>query len=89
VPYKGGAPITNDLLAGQIDLGVMTLPGGDDACARRQAGAMLGVLSSKRAAAAPDMPTINESAGSSRAWRSRSGPPWPARPGCRRRWSTA
>lgn len=60
VPYKGGAPMLNDLLGGQLDLGVMALPG---AIAQVRAGklVMLGVLSDKRAAAAPEMPTVNES----------------------------
>lgn len=60
VPYKGAAPLLNDLLGGQLDLGVMTLPA---AMANVRAGklTMLGVLSDKRHASAPDMPTANES----------------------------
>jgi tripartite-type tricarboxylate transporter receptor subunit TctC len=60
VPYKGGAPMLNDLLAGQLDLGVTTLP---TALAQVRAGKLLalGVLSDKRAAAASDIPTVNES----------------------------
>jgi tripartite-type tricarboxylate transporter receptor subunit TctC len=60
VPYKGAAPLLNDLLGGQLDLGVMTLPA---AMAKVRAGklTMLGVLSDKRHASAPDMPTANES----------------------------
>lgn len=60
VPYKGGAPLLNDLLGGQLDLGVMTLPA---ALAQVRAGklTMLGVLSDKRPASAPDLPTVNES----------------------------
>ena len=60
VPYKGGAPLINDLLAGQIDLGVTTLPG---AVPQVRAGklVMLGLLSHQRSPAAPEMPTINES----------------------------
>ncbi len=60
VPYKGGAPMLNDLLAGQVDVGVTTLP---TALAQVRAGKLqaLGVLSEKRAAAASDIPTVNES----------------------------
>ena len=78
VPYKGGAPMVNDLLAGQIDLGVMTLPG---AIPHVRAGklVMLGVLSKDRAAAAPEMPSINESRAFKGAtveiWAALAGPP--------------
>jgi tripartite-type tricarboxylate transporter receptor subunit TctC len=60
VPYKGGAPLLNDLLGGQLDLGVATLPA---AIAQVRAGklTMIGVLSDKRHPAAPEMPTVNES----------------------------
>lgn len=60
VPYKGGAPLLNDLLGGQLDLGVMTLPA---ALPQVRSGklTMLGVLSEKRPASAPDLPTANES----------------------------
>lgn len=78
VPYKGGAPMINDLLGGQIDLGVMTLAG---AISHVRAGklTMLGVLSSQRAAAAPDAPTVNESQSikgvSVEIWAALAGPP--------------
>lgn len=60
VPYKGGAPLLNDLLGGQLDLGMMTLPA---AMAQVRAGklTMLGVLSDKRPTSAPELPTVNES----------------------------
>lgn len=60
VPYKGGAQIVTDLLGGQLDLGVTTLPG---ALAHVRSGKllMLGLLSEKRASSAPEMPTVNES----------------------------
>lgn len=60
VPYKGGAPLLNDLLGGQLDLGVMTLPA---ALSQVRAGkvAVLGVLADRRPASAPDLPTANES----------------------------
>ena len=59
VPYKGGAPLLNDLLAGQLDLGLITLPA---ALPQVRAGklTMLGVLSAARAATAPDLPTLGE-----------------------------
>ena len=61
VPYKGGAPMLNDLLAGQVDLGIAALPG---ALPHVRAGKLvaLGLLSEKRATAAPDIPSVNESA---------------------------
>jgi len=60
VPYKGGAPLMNDLLAGQIDVGVAALP---TALGQIKAGKLLalGILSEKRAAAAQDIPTVDES----------------------------
>lgn len=60
IPYKGGAPMLNDLMGGQLDLGVMTLPA---AISQVKTGKlkMLGVLSDKRPTSAPDMPTVNES----------------------------
>ncbi len=78
VPYKGGAPLLNDLLAGQIDLGVMTLPA---ALGQVRAGklVMLGVLSAERHASAPDLPTVNESRSvrgvSVEIWAALAGPP--------------
>ncbi len=78
VPYKGGAPLLNDLLGGQIDLGVLTLPG---ALAQARAGklVMLGLLWPQRAGSAPDMPTVNESASakgvSVEIWAALAGPP--------------
>ncbi|MDE2604574.1 MAG: tripartite tricarboxylate transporter substrate binding protein [Burkholderiales bacterium] len=60
VPYKGGAIVMNDLLGGQLDLAVVALPG---ALPYVRSGKlrMIGILSDKRAPAAPDLPTINES----------------------------
>ncbi len=78
VPYKGGAPLLNDLLAGQIDLGVMTLPA---ALGQVRAGklVMLGLLSAERHASAPDLPTVNESRSvrgvSVEIWAALAGPP--------------
>jgi tripartite-type tricarboxylate transporter receptor subunit TctC len=78
VPYKGGAPMMNDLLAGQLDLGVTTVP---TALGQVRAGKLvpLGVLSSQRAAVAPDIPTVNESQGVKgiqiEIWAALAGPP--------------
>jgi tripartite-type tricarboxylate transporter receptor subunit TctC len=78
VPYKGGAPLANDLLGGQLDLALMALPGSLP-YARSGKLQMLGVLSETRAAAAPDMPTVNEG-GSVKGvhieiWAALAGPP--------------
>lgn len=78
VPYKGGAPLLNDLLGGQLDLGMLTLPA---ALTQVRAGklTMLGVLSEKRPTSAPDLPTVNESTGvkgvSVEIWAALAGPP--------------
>lgn len=62
VPYKGGAPILNDLLGGQIDLAVMALPG---VLHQVRAGKLtwLGLLSDKRSPQANDLPTLGETPG--------------------------
>lgn len=59
VPYKGGAPLTTDLLGGQIDLAVMALPG---AMPHVRAGklSLLGLLLDKRLSSVPELPTVNE-----------------------------
>jgi tripartite-type tricarboxylate transporter receptor subunit TctC len=78
VPYKGGAPLTTDLLGGQIDLAVMAMPG---AMPHVRSGklTLLGLLIDKRLPTAPDLPTVNE--GSSvkgvnmQIWAGIGGPP--------------
>jgi tripartite-type tricarboxylate transporter receptor subunit TctC len=59
VPYKGGAPLMNDLLGGQIDLGVAVLPG---ILSQVRGGklTMMGVLSDKRSPLAAELPTLGE-----------------------------
>lgn len=59
VPYKGGAPLTNDLLGGQIDLAVMAMPG---AMPHVRAGklTLLGLMVEQRLPTAPDLPTVNQ-----------------------------
>jgi tripartite-type tricarboxylate transporter receptor subunit TctC len=60
VPYKGAAPALNDLLGGQIPMMFDSLPG---VIQQVRAGKLraLGITSLKRAAAAPDIPTLDES----------------------------
>lgn len=78
VPYKGGAPLTTDLLGGQIDLAVMAMPG---AMPHVRAGklTLLGLLVDKRLSSAPDLPTVNEGSAvkgvTMQIWAGISGPP--------------
>lgn len=60
VPYKGGAPMMNDLLGGQLDLAAVALP---SVLGQVRAGKlrMLGLLSEQRSPLLPDVPTVNES----------------------------
>jgi len=60
VPYKGGAPMLNDLLGGQLDLAATALP---TVIGHVRAGKlrMLGLLSEQRSPLLPDAPTVNES----------------------------
>ncbi|MES2245523.1 MAG: tripartite tricarboxylate transporter substrate binding protein [Pseudomonadota bacterium] len=59
VPYKGAAPLTVDLLGGQIDLAVVTLP---SAIQYIKDGKLksLGLMSLQRDERFKDLPTINE-----------------------------
>jgi tripartite-type tricarboxylate transporter receptor subunit TctC len=59
VPYKGAAPLTADLLGGQIDLAAVTLP---SAIQHIQDGRLksLGLMSLQRDERYKDLPTINE-----------------------------
>jgi tripartite-type tricarboxylate transporter receptor subunit TctC len=59
VPYKGAAPATIDLLAGQIDLGILNAP---PLLEHIKTGALraLGVASLKRSEQLPDVPTLDE-----------------------------
>lgn len=60
VPYKGAAPATNDLLAGQIDLSFASTPG---VVGLIKAGKLraLGTTSKTRLPQLPDVPTLAES----------------------------
>jgi tripartite-type tricarboxylate transporter receptor subunit TctC len=60
VPYKGAAPMTADLLGGNIELGMFVLSSG---LQHVKAGRVvpLGITESRRSPSAPDIPTLNES----------------------------
>jgi tripartite-type tricarboxylate transporter receptor subunit TctC len=59
IPYKGVGPMVTDLIGGQVEMGVLSLP---SVQAHLKSGALkaIGVGSSTRVAAAPDIPTIAE-----------------------------
>lgn len=59
VPYRGGAPLLNDVLNGVLDAGVVTMAA---ALGHIKAGNLVGiaVTSKQRASALPDVPTFDE-----------------------------
>src|SRR6185437_6658289 len=59
IPYKGGVPAINDLLAGQIP---MSFNNGPESVGQLQAGTVraLGVTTASRASFLPDVPSIGE-----------------------------
>jgi len=59
VPYLGGAPMVTDLLAGRVQAGIDALP---NSLPHIRSGGVraLALLSVKRSAALPDLPTIGE-----------------------------
>ncbi|HEX6704050.1 MAG TPA: tripartite tricarboxylate transporter substrate binding protein [Albitalea sp.] len=59
VPYKGGAPLLHDLVGGQVPLATVALP---SALPLIREGKLksLGILSTHRDPAAPELPTVNE-----------------------------
>lgn len=59
VPYKGSGPVSADVLAGQVPLGMVDVP---SAIAHVRAGKMraLAVTSKRRISAAPEVPTFEE-----------------------------
>jgi tripartite-type tricarboxylate transporter receptor subunit TctC len=59
VPYKGGGPAITDLMGGQVTMYFSSLPGALPFVRTGKLRA-LGVTSEKRAAAAPDLPSIAE-----------------------------
>jgi len=60
VPYKGGAPAITDLMGGVVDMVFAPLP---EALPHIRAGKLypVGVMSDRRSAIAPDVPTMRES----------------------------
>lgn len=60
IPYKGSGPALNDLIAGQVTMAIDNMPA---LLPQAKAGKLraLAVASDKRAAAAPDIPTVAES----------------------------
>jgi tripartite-type tricarboxylate transporter receptor subunit TctC len=60
VPYRGSGPVTQDLVAGHIPLGITDIPSSVAQIAARQIK-VLGITSSKRFASVPDIPTFAES----------------------------
>lgn len=59
VPYKGAAAAVNDLVGGQVQLSVQSLPS-SIAFIKANRLRVLGVVNEKRVAALPDSPTIGE-----------------------------
>jgi tripartite-type tricarboxylate transporter receptor subunit TctC len=59
IPYKGGAPAITDLMGGVVDMVFAPLP---EALPHIKAGKLhpVGVLSEKRSASVPDIPTLRE-----------------------------
>jgi tripartite-type tricarboxylate transporter receptor subunit TctC len=59
VPYKGVGPLLNDLIGGQVDMGVLAYP---SVSSHLKSGALraIGVCTGQRIAAVPEMPTFVE-----------------------------
>lgn len=60
VPYKGHTEILNGLLAGEIDVGIVSLPQAQELVRAKKLKA-LAVTSAKRSSSLPDIPTVSES----------------------------
>lgn len=62
VPYRGLAPVLNDMMAGTVESGIVDFAGGRGAM---QSGALrpLAVCSDKRLEALPEVPTVQEALG--------------------------
>ena len=60
VPYRGIAPVVNDVIGGHVELGIVDPP---SAMAAMQAGKLkpVAVTSAKRFPRLPDIPTVDES----------------------------
>jgi tripartite-type tricarboxylate transporter receptor subunit TctC len=61
IPYKGAAPATTDVIAGQIQMSLASTPGSVPVVKAGKVKA-LGVTSAKRIAKLPDIPTVAEAA---------------------------
>lgn len=59
VPYKGNAPMLNDLLGGHVDVGVLTIAGTTEQV-RNKGIVAYAVTGSTRTADLPDVPTVSE-----------------------------
>jgi tripartite-type tricarboxylate transporter receptor subunit TctC len=59
IPYRGVAPLTNDLIGGQLDFGVFVLSSGLPHIKSGKVVA-LGVTEGQRSKAAPDIPALSE-----------------------------
>lgn len=59
VPYKGGAPLLNDLISGQVQLGTIALTSALPMIREGRIKA-IGIISSHRDPTAPNIPTVNE-----------------------------
>jgi tripartite-type tricarboxylate transporter receptor subunit TctC len=59
VPYRGGAPAMQDLVAGQIDM-IFNLAGGSLAQVRAGRIKIYAVMAKSRSSFAPDVPTVDE-----------------------------
>lgn len=62
VPYRGAAPALNDLLGGQVPIGIMGMP---PTVTNAKAGKLrvIAVTSARRSEAMPDVPTVAETPG--------------------------
>lgn len=60
VPYKGVSPIVPDLVGGQVDLSFLPLSGPTVGLIRTGKVHAIGVSATQRAAALPEVPTLNE-----------------------------
>ena len=61
IPYKGGAPLLQDVLGGQIDFALTPLAGNVQSLIETGKVKFYGVTSSQRSARLKDWPTVNES----------------------------
>lgn len=61
IPYRGVAPLTNDLIGGQLDFGVFVLSSGLPHIKSGKIAA-LGITEARRSPSAPDIPALSENA---------------------------